>query len=348
MNLHAGSRRVLFFEAVATLLGTTIGAGILGIPYMVAHVGIGIGLLYLVGVGLVTLVFNILLGEIVVRTRGMLQLTGLARKHLGMSGFLIMSAIFFLGAYSALLAYIIGEGVVLQALFGGSPVVWSLLFFAVGAFFVQRGLKTVKVVELIMTVGLVLAVIVIAGVSAPSITIHGLGGAFHWSYFFLPYGVMLFAYHGSAALPVAHAILPQNPRLLKRAIVLSGLLSMGVYLLFTLVVLGVTGNGTTEVATVGLGEMLGPGVRVLGNVFAFFAMGTSFIMMGTALRETFEWDHRLQPAVAGVLALLVPLALFILGARGFVQVIGVAGAFFISIEIVLVLLMYARVHQKTT
>ncbi|MEK7102635.1 MAG: aromatic amino acid transport family protein, partial [Patescibacteria group bacterium] len=134
MNIIAAWKRHRdFFEAIAVVVGAIVGAGVLAIPYAVAQVGFGVGLLYIIGLGVVMLALHILLGEIVARTKGALQLPGLARKYLGRGGEIIMSGIFFFSIYSALLAYMIGQGEVLAALFGGAPFWWSIIFFAVGA-----------------------------------------------------------------------------------------------------------------------------------------------------------------------------------------------------------------------
>ncbi|MBI4098881.1 MAG: hypothetical protein HY437_02540 [Candidatus Magasanikbacteria bacterium] len=343
MGILKGRERANFFEAVAVMLGTIVGAGVLGIPYAVARVGFGIGLVYLLGLGIVSLLLHVLLGEVIIRTKDTTtQLAGLAGTYLGRPGKMIMSGLFFFGTYSALLAYVIGEGEVLTALFGGSTFVWSLLFLAIGSFFLHRGLKTVKVVEFIMMIGLFCVVFGIAFFSAPAITLTNLTTPPDWVYLLLPYGVILFAFHGTAALPVARTLLAREPRLFKRAIIIASALSMALYILFTIVAVGVTGLATTEVATVGLGEALGPWVVLFGNVFAFFAMGTSFLALGTALHETYEWDYRVPPNIAWLLTVLVPLGIFVVGVRSFVGVISFAGALFISIEAILIVLMYWR------
>mgnify|MGYP002725631278 CR=1 FL=1 len=340
-------RHLTYWEAVAVIVGTVVGAGILGIPYAVAQVGFFVGLGYIVGLGLVVLSLHILLGAVSARTKESSQLAGMAGKYLGKPGKILMSIAFFLGTYGALLAYIIGQGEVLQALFGGSSFVWSLLFFAMGSVVVYRGLKTVKVAELIMMSILLVAAIVISIWGAPSIELSNLAAVGDWKSLLLPYGVVLFAFHGSAAIPVAEELVRDQKRF-KKVILLGGLIPIVLYVVFAAVVVGVTGSATTEVATVGLGEFLGPAVLLFGNVFAFFAMGTSFIMLGTAMRETYEWDFRVRPSLAWIATIGVPLALFVLGLRSFVQVISIAGALFISLEAILIVLMYWKSTPKSS
>lgn len=339
-------RKLTFWEAVAVMVGTVVGAGILGIPYAVAQVGFVVGLAYIVGLGLVVLSLHMLLGAVSARTKESAQLAGMAGKYLGKPGKVLMSVAFFFGTYGALLAYVIGQGEVLQALFGGSAYVWSLLFFAIGSLVVYRGLKTVKVAELIMMSILLVAVLILSIWSAPAIELSHLATLGDWRLLLLPYGVVLFAFHGSAAVPVAEELI-RDQRRFKKVLLLGGVIPVALYALFAAVVVGVTGSFTTEVATVGLGEYLGPGVLIFGNVFAFFAMGTSFIMLGTAMRETYEWDFRVRPSLAWLLTIGVPLAVFLLGMRSFVQVISLAGALFISLEAVLIVLMYWKSMPKS-
>ena len=75
-----------FFRAIALLCGTVIGAGVLGIPYVIAQTGFFVGLLTILFLGLAILMLNLFVGEIVLRTPGNHQLPGYAEKYLGKWG----------------------------------------------------------------------------------------------------------------------------------------------------------------------------------------------------------------------------------------------------------------------
>jgi tyrosine-specific transport protein len=75
-----------WFMASAMLIGTTIGAGFLAIPYVVSKSGFFVGLFYLVFLGLIILYLNLAVGEIGLRTQGQHQLTGYAQRYLGVWG----------------------------------------------------------------------------------------------------------------------------------------------------------------------------------------------------------------------------------------------------------------------
>ena len=73
-------------RAIAMLCGTVIGAGVLGIPYVIAQAGFLVGLLSILVLGLAVLFLNLFIGEIVLRTPGNHQLPGYAEKYLGKWG----------------------------------------------------------------------------------------------------------------------------------------------------------------------------------------------------------------------------------------------------------------------
>jgi amino acid permease len=59
-----------FLIALATLIGTAIGAGLFGLPYVVAKAGFFPSLMMMFLLGLLALVSNLMYGEIILRTKG--------------------------------------------------------------------------------------------------------------------------------------------------------------------------------------------------------------------------------------------------------------------------------------
>src|SRR3989339_1598077 len=128
-------------EAVFMITGMTIGAGILGIPYVIVKVGLWVGLLYILVLGTVMLYLNLMTGEVAVRTKQSLQLPGLAGHYLGPWAKNFLSAVMIFGGTGALLAYTVGEGQILSAMFGGEPLMWGTIFWALASIVVWRGLQ---------------------------------------------------------------------------------------------------------------------------------------------------------------------------------------------------------------
>ena len=120
--------------------------------------------------------------------------------------------------------------------------------------------------------------------------------------------------------------LKNNKKLLRKAIIIGTLIPFVVYLLFMIAVVGVTGINTSEIATIGLGQKLGEVMVLLGNLLPIFTMSTSFFILGLALKWMFHYDYKMPNSLAWAITCFVPLALFLIGARSFISVIGITGA----------------------
>jgi len=336
-----------FFEAVATLVGTTIGAGVLGIPYVVAKSGLAVGLLHIIIIGVAVMTVNLLLGEVVLRTKGNHQLTGYAEKYLGRTGKTVLAFTMIAGIYGAMLAYIIGVGSAVNALAPGiTPLSGSVLFFAVAITILYFGLNAVKKSELLLS-SLVIVVlasaIAITMASARFSTANLMG--INVQNAFLPYGVVLFAFLGAVAIPEMKEELGSKKKLLRKAILIGGLIPILLYALFAIAVVGVSGPATSEIATINLGRELGPGITVVANLFAVLAMGTSFISLGLALKEMYAYDYKLKANDAWSFTCSIPLLAFLVGVNGFIALLGTIGAVVGGIEGILIVTMHRAVHK---
>ncbi len=343
---HQGTfrKQLSLWEAVALIVSGTVGAGVLGIPYAIAKVGLIPGVIYIITVGVLVMGLHLLLGEVAVRTGENLQLAGLAKKYLGKPGGMIMSFIFYLMATGALVIYIIGIGNALQAIFGGQSFLWSWIFFVCATPLLLRGLRTIKTIELFLTVAIFAVVVCIAAWSSPHLAFP------EWRYMntaalFFPYGILLFAFNGATAIPEAHALLGRQNTLFKHAVVISSIITISLYTAFALVVVGVTGLHTTEIATIGLGEAVGPIMVIFGNLFAVLAMATSYLLLGVSLRDSLHWDYKVEQKTAGLLISFLPFTVFLLGLKHFAQTMNIVGGVFDSIVMVLILLIYLQARR---
>lgn len=334
-----------FWEAVATITGTIIGAGILGIPYVVSQSGFITGLIFMIFLGLATMLMNLFLGETILRTKGKFQLSGYAEKYLGDWGKKLMTVSMVVGIYGALVAYLIGEGEVIQALIGGNNVIYSLIFFAIFSFVLFIGIQLVKVFEFAMSLLIFLVVILIAFFSAPNISLSNFN-FIDYSKVFLPYGVILFAYLGATSIYQAREILGKNSKQLKTAIITASAIPIFLYILFAFVVVGVTGLSTTEIATVGLGKALGNKMLYFGNIFSFFTMGTSFLALGLAMIQMYNYDYKIKKNLAWVMTICIPFFLFLIGARDFIKTLGIIGSLVGGIEGVLLIMIFWKAKIK--
>lgn len=342
-------RKKRLFEAVATLVGCMIGAGILGIPYVIAKAGFITGIINILVLGVVFLFIHLCLGEVVLRTKGKHQLTSYAEKYTGKVGKYFMFISMIVGIYGAIVAYIMGGGEALASITGLDSLLCSVIFFGILSWLVYVGLKAIEESEAFaMPLVLILAVLIFAFAVTKLNPVHL--SEFNFSRLLVPYGVVLFAFIGTSAIPEMGEELAKYKKDMKKAIIIGSSIPIIVYLLFALSVVGVLGKATHEIGALGLAAILGEKMAFVGAIFALLTMSTSFLVLGLALKELFWYDYGLRKNTSWLLACFVPFLLFLLiktrNLASFTKILDVAGVITGAIIGVLIVLMVMNAKKK--
>jgi len=334
------------FRAIATLVGTTIGAGIFGIPFVISKIGFLPGILYLLLLGLLTLLLNLIYGEVILRTPGDHQLTGYGRIYLGRAGRALATLSLFVALYGALLAYLIKIGEFLSLISGtGDPTLFSLLFFVFATIAVFFGLRTVSFLASLALLFLLGLIFLIAILGFEKIELNNFVGM-DLSHLFLPYGVILFALAGFSVIPEMEEILREKHQSLKKSIIIGSLIPPFVYLIFVTVVVGICGKLTSNDAISGLALFLSPWIVYLGAALGILSMGGSYLTVGYVLREVWYRDFKLSKIASLFLASFPSLILFLLGAKNFISVLGITGAVSGGLEGILIINLFERAKKR--
>lgn len=339
--------------AVATLMGTIIGAGVLGIPYLVAKTGFVYGFLLIVLIGVASMFINLFIGEVVLRTRQQHQLSGYAEKYLGKTGKNIFGVTMLFGIYGALIAYLIGEGAAMYSIFKwGSPLFFTLLFFLVAFVIVYKGVKAAGSAELILISLLFLMVILIGVFSFRQINVNFLTTHI-FTNIFLPYGVILFAFIGFASVPELQEELGNEKKKMKSAIVIGSIIPIILYLIFTVIVVGIVGLNNFEllgpnekIATIALSIYSQPLLGMFANILAILSMFTSFLALSIAMLETYEYDYHVSIRTSLCLAYILPLVVVLFNLTSFISILGFVGAITGGINGIIIVLMYWKAKKS--
>ncbi len=338
-----------FFFAVAVLVGSMVGVGIFGLPYAFVQAGFWPSMILLVLIGLVTLLVDIMYGEVILRTHAKHQLLGYAKLYLGPASekLLFFSAV--LMSYVGLLAYVIISGDFLNTLlspfFYAPTSTYSILFAVVLSLAVLLGIKWVSRVELLFSCLFIVVIGLIFAAGVPAIHAINFTG-FNRVNIGLPYGVLLFAFGGLMGVPLMREVLVGQERKLRKAIGFALLIIGGLYALFITSVVGVAGSATTQDAVSGLYQFLGTKIVVLSSLFGIFAITSAFLMVASALINTFHLDFKIHKFNSWVLVVVPPFILFLAGIRTFVGIISLAGGIALAIEQIMVVFLYAKTKAK--
>ena len=333
-----------FWATTFTLSGTIIGAGILGLPYIFAKSGFLIGTFWIILITAIMLFTNLTLAETTLRTRGRHQLTGYAEKYLGKWGKRLMFTAVAFGIYSALLAYLIGEGESLAKIIPGntSPIIFGFFFWIILTLLLSRGLKELKQIE---TYGVIAIITIILGIfikflpqiQPGNLTIYNLQN------FTLPIGVVLFAFLGFTSIPELRKEIKGQEKLLKKAIIIGTLLPATLYIIFTATFVGILGNEITEVATLSFGPLI--------TILGIFTMFTAYFVLSFSLQSTFRYDLKLSKRKRFILTSLVPLILYVITTKlkiiTFTLILGIGGVISGGLTGILILLMAKKSKSST-
>lgn len=342
--------RKRFTLAVLTLIGTIIGVGIFGVPYALSRVGLALAVGYFVALTAVQLLQHLFYAEAAIACPDKLRLVGLVERYLGRRGKALAAVSIVFGYWGGLLAYMIVGGTFLHVLLspylGGQEfhyqVVWSLLAAAL----VRFGLDVIAKINAVGTFGLLGALALIFGLGASHVRPENLAVLWTGNDLFLPYGVILFSLSGLPAILEMEDILKGKHAHYRRAIVVGTLAAAALTAGFGFLVWGITGQATTSAGVDGLKLLLGNGIATIAAVFGFFAVATSFFATAINLQGTFQYDYKLGKTSAWLLTGGVPFAVFLLGAKDFVSIVGFTGAVFGGITAALVALLYVAVTTK--
>ncbi|MEX0595913.1 MAG: aromatic amino acid transport family protein, partial [Candidatus Paceibacterota bacterium] len=250
-----------FIKAVTILTGTIIGAGVLAIPYSIYIAGYWLGILYLIILGIVMIVLNLMLGEVVLRTKKNLHIPEIIKLYLGKRGYILVLIAMGTLIYGGMSAYIRGAGDIMNRIIPASSFNWSIVFFAMGTYFIVKGLKFVSQWNIVFVSGMVLIIITIWMKAIYSQNID-------WNQFNLqpttslkaalqPYGAILFSYFGVIAIPHIKTILGKKSDQMESVIQLGVLVPILLYSVFVSLVIGVAGQDITPLAVISLGDKLG-------------------------------------------------------------------------------------------
>lgn len=328
--------KITFWEGVAMIIGTNIGAGILGVSYAARQAGYMPLLFWLVVVGVITTVTMLYVAEATLRTRQHEQLSGLAQRYVGGFGSWLMFASVTVNALGALIAYMSGSGDLMHSLFGIDKRIGSILFFIPAALILALGLKALGRSEKWITSLMVLMLLVLVGATLffPTTDFRRLLDG-SWLYMVPVFNLVVFIYCAQYIVPEIARGLSHTPKQLPKAIVTGMFCTFALIALVPLSVISLNGlDNVSQVATVNWGNALGSWAFFMANGFALFAMLTSYWGIGGSFltniadRFSLKVDDNLKVrSLTVAVVALPPLVLAYSGMVGFVDALYFAGVF---------------------
>lgn len=331
--------------AMQTIIGSIIGVGIFGLPYVASQAGFFMNTAFIIIAGIVYATTLILFAEVIMYTPGHSRIAGLAEKYLGHHWKIPASFFQYTSSWGAMLGYTILGGSFLHAILQpwiNIPLTTAqYLFVIISSLTLLGGLGLVAYIQAYFF--WIISILIIA------MLVFGLPYAdfsqllnIDWQYWSLPLGVVLFAFGGFAAIPEAADILNSERDKLRRAVILSVAFCALVYIIFSGTVLIVTGQGTTQDALIGFSEVIGPWFVIASSIVGLFSVFSSFVVLGISNLDGLLHDFKMRYLNSWLIVSVVPITIFALGARNFINVIGFTGGLIASLIGLIIIRMYKK------
>jgi amino acid permease len=322
-----------YLEAVGTIVGTIVGAGILALPYAISKSGFLIGLALIIVVGVSSIFITLYTGELSFKLKKIHQLPILISKYTSAKLRSTVMSLQIFVIYGAIFAYLIAMGVSLQYVLGVPYDISVFLVFALAAPIIYKGYKAVEAAETPLSIIKILLLLVVSIVIIFSAKAANLGTLQPLN-FLEPFGVILFALMSFTVVPEVREELGNKPEHFNKVVIIGTVISMAVYILFAAAFIGAFGQGVSSIAT---NSVNSGAYNILFYILTIFLVVTPYIALSLVVVDAFNFDFGLDRTKSFWLAVLVPFILALVGAN-FASVLGVVGGILLPILSLMILI----------
>ncbi len=265
--------------------GTSIGAGMLGLPILTGLGGFGPSIFVYLLCWIFMTSTGLLMLEICLKTAPDANLVSMASAYFGKAGKVFAWVLYLFLFYCLSLAYVAGGGSMLREWLGLAPI-WSggTLFVLLLSPFVYFGAKIVDRLNFFLMIGLIGTYLLFVIFGIKHVNVSFLTTA-NWgpAVLALPIIFTSFAYQG--VIPTLTAYMKRDAVKLRIAIIAGTSLTFIIYLFWEFLILGIVPlEGLEEAKMLGqtavqpLKRYLVTGsVLAIGQAFGFFAIATSYL-----------------------------------------------------------------------
>lgn len=305
------------FRGTLLVAGTSIGGGMLALPVLTSPAGFFPSIFIYLLCWLFMACTGLLFLEISLWMKKDANIVSMATHTLGRGGKAAAWALYLFLFYCLLLAYIVGAGNLMVDAF--SHIVqlkdWQgqLLFLLIFGSMIYLGANFVGRINIYLMLGLALSYLIFVILGLPHVNTAFLSRS-NWREVWtaLPITFTAFAYQG--IIPTLVNYMHRNVRLIRLAILVGSFLPLITYVIWQWLILGIVppeGPGSLSEALQNgqnavhpLKNILSyPGVFIVGEFFAFFAIVTSFFGVSLGLIDFLADGLKIKKSALGKLFL---------------------------------------------
>ena len=354
-----GPLRKTFIRATLTMVGMIIGAGIFGVPSVIADVGIVAGTILFWGTWCVVLATHLLFLELIALSDSSDKKKKEERRHrlpgyvsgaLGSWLKYVTAGVQSFKLIGVSFAYLILGGEFLEMLFLGlgihvDLVFLEVLFWILGAISILFALRIVSKIESVITWVLLAVLIVIIGSAGMRMDFSQLTFS-NWNHAFAPIGIFLFSLFGMTSIPEIFEIAGRRIERSRYAVAVGSFVTALLTWLFGVSIVLAVPAGTPLDRTAMI-SILPHAIWWTLPLLGLFAVLTSFIINAFTLKMMYQLELKQPIWISRFIALGIPLFLLFILQRDFLKVLDVVGTFFTGgLAVLVTLSAYVVMHRE--
>ncbi len=289
-NVSEGVPIRRFISGTFMIAGTTIGAGMLGIPLETAKAGFFPSVIMTILVWFFMLCTGLLFLEVSLWMPEGTNVLSMANRFLGGTGRTLAGGVFVLLYYCLMVAYFAAGAPLLSGFFSGglgvemqgwlSYLIFGVIFWLIVGF----GAKWIDRTSIILTAAMVVSYLALIGTGSSEIQPKFLY-ATDWSSMFYAIPILFSAFGYHNVIPSLNTHLNRDKKALRLSIITGTLVALFVYLIWQWIFIGsipqeiiAEAQSLGLPATQALQSVTGkPLIYMLGKYFAFFAIVSSLL-----------------------------------------------------------------------
>lgn len=339
-----------FLLPVGMLAGAIIGAGVFSLPYALWPFGALGAALYLGALGAVFAFVHLLYADLVLRTEGISNFVGIARRYLGNPGLLLTLFTGVFQMFFVLLIYLVLSKSFF-ALLAPREIFFGVAgFWFLGSLAIFLSARRFAGIEFFITVGIaaIMGFVFFLGFRSGHAMLLPPASPFPLSLALLAIGPVLFSLAGRVAVAEVVSYFGRArgaAHHIKRSVLFGTMLPAALYFFFVLAVWALAPTVTHD-AVSGLAEVLGAWPLFLIGILGLLSLWSSYIIVGLNVKNILRDDLRVSPFLASASVIIVPLALYGVGFTNFLKLVEFTGGTFLAVEGMLLLFLWQRANRE--
>jgi len=333
-----------YLKAYFVVLSTIIGLGVFVLPYTFSQSGFYFWL-WAIFWFFIFLILHLLFGEILFQTEKKHNLPGLAGLYLHPYLKHLVWIFDYFGILGVFSIYFLALGKFWLLILPLNPLIIKISFALFNIYFILKEMPIFTRFETVLSLSILALFLVISFFLLPHIDLGNISLALKNSRDpFLPYGILLFAFSGTSALPIVYDLLGKDRKKYFTINLLSLFTILVLYLVYAFVVVGFLGFNVSEESLQSLSPYF-PKIFLVSAII-LVTLNITFVDLAFYLKRGLIYDYGLSKNLAHFIISLSILLLAFWEPLSLIPLISLVSEIFLGFNLLVISVIYLKLKEK--